>query len=84
MNLKDLRDQLIALAVSRQLVAVHSVHAVSGEDVETPAVVIGHIVKVTQRSVVVATRGFETPIPLERVTWLDQLSGAVTPAPEAA
>ncbi|HEY1956016.1 MAG TPA: hypothetical protein VGH28_10390 [Polyangiaceae bacterium] len=81
MNDRDFRDQMIALAVSRQLVALHSL---GGEDRELPGVVIGRIVKVTSRSVVIATEGnFESPMPLASVTKLEPLEGAPT-APEAA
>lgn len=83
MNDRELRAQLVAFAVSRQLVALHSL---CGEDHELAAVAIGHIVKVTARSVVIAAKGgFETPLPLASVTKLEQLSGApAVPSPEAA
>lgn len=78
MNDREIRDALIALTVSRQLVALHYV---SGEDRELPCVVLGFIVKVTARTVVIATKGhFETPIPLASVTKLEPISGAAMPA----
>lgn len=82
MNDREIRDMLIALTVSRQIVALHYL---SGEDRELPCVVLGHIVKVAARTVVVATHGdFETPIPLASVTKLEPISGAALPTTEAA
>lgn len=63
---------LITAAKTRQLVALTYASGPDG----APAIVIGHVVKVSSRVVVVATASRnETVVPLEHVETLDQLSG---------
>lgn len=84
MSDSDLRDSLITAAGDRKLVALHYISEDRTESV--PAIVIGHVVKVSARVVVVATQAAknETVVPLDQVKRFDYLSGASAPAPEAA
>lgn len=83
----DLRQHLISAAGERQLVALHYVTGPDEGD-RIPAIVVGLVVKVSARVVVVATASRnETVVPLEHVTRVDPVSGALAPvasSPEAA